>query len=144
MKLNELVKVVKKKPKRVGRGTGSGHGRYSGRGIKGAKSRVGTHQHSGFEGGQMPLIRRIPKRGFTPVERKEFEIVNLKDINEKFNEGEVVNIETLKQKCLIKGKKDVKILGDGEIKKKLKFEIKNISKGARKKIEEAGGSIIAN
>ncbi|RLD15545.1 MAG: 50S ribosomal protein L15, partial [Caldiserica bacterium] len=81
MKLNELVKVIKKKSKRVGRGTGSGHGRYSGRGIKGAKSRVGIHQHPGFEGGQMPLIRRIPKRGFTPVERKEFEIVNLKDIN---------------------------------------------------------------
>jgi len=144
MKLNELIRIVKKKPKRVGRGVGSGRGRYSGRGLKGSKSRVGVHQHIGFEGGQMPLIRRVPKKGFTPINRKEYEVINLKDIDKKFKDGEKVNIEELKKRGLIKGKKDIKILSVGKVKKKLIFEnINSFSKKAKEKILKAGGEILA-
>lgn len=143
MKLNELkpAKGARHHKRRVGRGPGSGHGKTSGRGHKGQKSRSGYSSKPGFEGGQMPLIRRIPKRGFKNRNRKEYQIVNISDLN-VFNDGDTVSKESLKEKNLIsKINEPVKILGNGEIKKKLTVKVDKISNTAREKIEASSGLV---
>ncbi len=126
--------------KRVGRGPGSGHGKTSGRGEKGQKSRSGFSRMSGFEGGQMPLHRRLPKRGFTNIFKKEFAVLNLADLDQ-FEAGSTVDMATLREAGLVKGsRKKVKVLGNGEISKKLTVHADAFSKSAREKIEAAGGS----
>jgi len=143
MKLSELTPKIgsRHKKKRVGRGPGSGHGGTSCRGNKGQKSRSGGGVRLGFEGGQMPLIRRLPKRGFTSKFKEEYNIVNLKSLEEKFNDNEEVNPSTLKEKGLIKKDLPIKILGSGEITKKLKVKVAGFSNSAREKILEAGGTV---
>ncbi|KXG75705.1 50S ribosomal protein L15 [Fervidicola ferrireducens] len=141
MRLHDLkpAKGSKKRPKRVGRGIGSGHGKTSTRGHKGQNARSGGGVRPGFEGGQMPLIRRIPKRGFTNKFKKEYAIVNVEDLN-VFEENTRVTPELLKEKGLIKQIKDgVKILGDGELKVKLEVVAHAFSSSAKEKIEAAGG-----
>lgn len=129
-----------KKRKRVGRGPGSGHGRRACRGNKGQKAR--NKVSIWFEGGQMPLQRRLPKRGFKPPDRVEYEVVNLKRIAEKFTAGDEVNAETLKAKGLV-GKRNtrIKILADGELGFSVTATVDAISAGAREKIEKAGGTV---
>jgi len=128
-----------KRRKIVGRGPGSGHGKTSTRGQKGQKSRSGAHIHPEFEGGQMPLIRRIPKRGFTNRFKKKFLIVNLSDLA-SFKENSVVTPEELVKEGVIKNTKySVKILGDGEISKPLTVKANAFSAGAAEKIQKAGG-----
>ena len=141
--LNTTGKVTKKKI-RVGRGIGSGKGKTSGRGIKGQKSRSGVSINS-FEGGQMPLYRRLPKRGFNPINRTLVAIMNLEKIqtflDEKTIKAEVtINLENLKKLKLInKNAKKLKILGTGEIKEKINIEADLISKSAMEKLEKLGG-----
>jgi len=143
VKLEELKSPpgATKSPKRVGRGIGSGHGKTSTRGHKGQKARSGGGVRPGFEGGQMPLQRRVPKRGFTNIFKKEWSIVNVKDLN-IFDDGTVVNSEILKQAGLIK-KLDqrVKLLGDGELEKKLTVQVTQASKQAEEKITAKGGKV---
>jgi large subunit ribosomal protein L15 len=138
MKLHELspAKGSKHKKKRVGRGPGSGIGKTSGRGEKGQKSRTGYSSRPGFEGGQMPLIRRVPKRGFTNIFKTEYSVVNLSQLAEL--DGEV-NPEVLLEHGLVRSGKKVKVLGDGEIGKALTVVANKFSKSAREKIEAAGG-----
>jgi len=127
--------------KRIGRGHGSGTGKTSGKGHKGQNARSGGGVKAGFEGGQMPLHRRLPKRGFTPLQRKVYSVVNLRDL-ELFESGSEVDLETLGQAGLIGQMKDgVKILGDGELTKALKVKAHKFSKTAQSKIEAAGGSV---
>ena len=129
-----------KKKKLLGRGPGSGHGKTSTRGSKGQTSRAGRHFYLGFDGGQSPLIRRMPKLGFNPPVRKEFQLVNLKDLN-KIKETPVT-LELLETKGLIEDKtKPVKVLGDGEIKHALTVQANAFSKRAKNEIEKAGGKI---
>lgn len=139
MKLHDLspAKGSTHSKKRVGRGPGSGWGKTAGRGHKGQRSRSGFSQRIGFEGGQMPLIRRLPKRGFTNIFRKEYEVVNLRDL-EGF-EGEV-SPETLAEQGRVRAGRMVKVLGDGEISTALTVKAHRFSKSARAKIEAAGGS----
>lgn len=139
MKLHELSPAPgsKKNRKRIGRGPGSGTGKTAGRGHKGQRSRSGFSQRFGFEGGQMPLVRRVPKRGFTNIFRTEYSVVNLSSL-EGF-EGDVTP-EILKAKGLARANRMVKILGDGEFSAKLKVTAHKFSKSARAKIEAAGGS----
>ena len=126
--------------KRVGRGPGSGHGKTAGRGEKGQKSRSGYSRKVGFEGGQMPLHRRLPKRGFTNIFKEQFAIVNLSDLDQ-FEAGSTINEDALRQVGLIKGRRrKVKVLGNGEISKKLTVQADKFSKSARQKIEAAGGA----
>ena len=145
MKLNTLSKTNFSKM-RVGRGIGSGKGKTSGRGVKGQKSRSGVAIKS-FEGGQMPLYRRLPKRGFKPIRRKNLAIINISDIdnfikNKKIKSQEEININNLIEKKLINKKfNQIKILGNGEIKEKIKLKVDFISKSAKSKIEKAGGVI---
>ncbi len=145
MKLNTLVKTNFSKI-RVGRGIGSGKGKTSGRGVKGQKSRSGVAIKS-FEGGQMPLYRRLPKRGFNPITRKNIAIINISDIesfikNKKIKAQDEINIQILTEKKLINKKYNkLKILGNGEIKDKLKIKTDFISESAKSKIEKAGGVI---
>ena len=145
MKLNTLIKTNIRKM-RVGRGIGSGKGKTSGRGVKGQKSRSGVAIKS-FEGGQMPLFRRLPKRGFKKIHKKNIAILNLSDLalfikNKKINLKDEINIKNLLEKKLIRKKYDkLKILGKGEVKEKLNVATDFISKSARSKIEKAGGSI---
>jgi large subunit ribosomal protein L15 len=129
-----------KKRKRVGRGPGSGHGKTATRGMKGQKSITGFSQKRGFEGGQMPLHRRIPKRGFTNIFKKEWQIVNIKDIAKlKYDE---ITPEILENEGLIKDKNGlVKILGEGEIQKAFSVKAHAFSKSAKEKIEKAGGMV---
>jgi len=134
-------KGAKKKRKRVGRGPGSGHGKTSTRGHKGQKARSGGAKGPGFEGGQMPLYRRLPKRGFKNPFRIEYEVVNLDQLEQKFSEGEVVTIAALKEKRLVRRDLPVKILGRGELTKKLTVEAHAFSEKAKKAIESAGGSV---
>lgn len=143
MKLSELTPNIgsKHKKKRIGRGTGSGHGGTSCRGTKGQRSRSGGGVRLGFEGGQMPLIRRLPKRGFTRIFKKEYNIVNVRNLEEKFNDNEEVTPSTLKQRGLVKKDLPIRILGSGEITKKLKVKVAGFSKSAREKILKAGGSV---
>ncbi len=134
------AKGAVKKKRRVGRGPGSGSGKTAGRGEKGQKSRSGGAKPRFFEGGQMPLYRRLPKRGFKNIWKVKYEIVNLKQIEERYRDGEVVNPITLKEKNLIKGTGPVKILGDGNLTKKVTFEGVVFSKKAQKKIGNTGGN----
>lgn len=142
MKLNELrpAKGATKKPKRVGRGPGSGHGKTSTRGHKGHKQRSGFRAKRGFEGGQMPLVRRIPKRGFRNIFKTEYEIVNVEMLG-KFTAHTEVTPELLKERGIVKGKSKLKILGDGEISVPLKVRAHKFSKSAREKIVKAKGEI---
>lgn len=130
--------------KRLGCGESSGHGKTSGKGHKGQKARSGGSIRLGFEGGQMPLIRRLPKRGFNNAAfRKHYAIVNLDHLN-AFKTGTVVNEKLLRESNLIRGHfVGIKILGDGELKHALTIEADKVSSGAREKIEKAGGTIIA-
>jgi len=144
MRLNEL-KVpygAKKNRKRVGRGDASGHGGTSTRGNKGHKARSGFSHSFNFEGGQMPLARRLPKRGFTHLKNDLVEIVKIQDLEDKFNDGEKVNIDLLKERKIIKKGKCVKILGNGKLTKKLEVSSHLFSKKAKEKIEKVGGKII--
>jgi large subunit ribosomal protein L15 len=126
--------------KRLGRGPGSGHGKTAGRGEKGQKSRSGYSGKRGFEGGQMPLHRRLPKRGFTNIFKKDYAVVNVSDL-ERFDAGASVDENTLRQVGLVKGSHDgVKILGDGELSKTLTVSATKFSKSARETIEKAGGT----
>lgn len=135
----------KKKRKRVGRGEGSGHGGQATRGMNGQRSRSGSKKRAWFEGGQMPLQRRIPKFGFTNIFKETYQVVNLNSLQRLADEkklGSDINIQELKSLGLISSiKKPVKILGKGEIKTKVNLEVNAISKSAKEKIESAGGSI---
>jgi large subunit ribosomal protein L15 len=142
MELNNLKpkKGSRHAKKRVGRGPGSGHGKTAGRGEKGQKSRSGFSRQIGFEGGQMPLHRRLPKRGFTNIFKKEYAVVNVSDL-ERFDNGATVDEAALRSAGLVKGRNDgVKILGDGELSKKLNVSATKFSKTAKATIEKAGGS----
>ncbi len=144
--LNTTGKVINKKI-RVGRGIGSGKGKTSGRGIKGQKSRSGVAIKS-FEGGQMPLYRRLPKRGFNPLDKIKIAKINLEKIQnfidrKIINSGQIINIKLLKElKIINKNSKKIKILGSGEIKTKINVESDLISKSAKEKLEKIGGSIL--
>ena len=141
MKLHELqpVEGSRKERNRVGRGIGSGNGKTSGRGQKGQKARSGGGVRPGFEGGQNPLFRRIPKRGFNNVNRKEYAVVNLTDLN-KFEDGTVVSpallVETKVIKKVLSG---VKVLANGKLEKKLTVQAHKFSSSAKDAIEAAGG-----
>ena len=144
MKLHELTYTEGSRhtKKRVGRGTGSGTGKTSGRGMKGQKSRAGGGVRPGFEGGQTPLFQRLPKRGFTNYTRKEYSIINLDALN-KFEDGTKVTPELLVQSGLAKQvKAGIKILGNGTLEKKLEISAHKFSKSAKIAIEKAGGSVI--
>jgi large subunit ribosomal protein L15 len=133
----------KKNKKRVGRGPGSGHGKTAARGMNGQLSRSGAKKKAWFEGGQMPLQRRVPKFGFTNIFRVEYQVVNVQDLQKLAEAKEkVVNPESLRKFGLVKKKNQpVKILGTGELKAKLQVEANAFSKSAQEKIEAAGGSI---
>ncbi len=134
-------KGANKKTKRVGRGIGGGHPKTSARGYKGQKSRSGTSIRPGFEGGQMPLHRRLPKRGFTNIFRKEYAVVNLATLAE-IEAGTKIDPEFLKSKGIVKNPKDgIKILGAGELKHALHVSAHKFSKSAAEKIQQAGGVI---
>jgi large subunit ribosomal protein L15 len=142
MKMNELMpnEGATKARKRVGRGPGSGLGKTAGRGHKGQKSRSGYSRRFGFEGGQMPLVRRVPKRGFKNPFAKEYVPINLSMLK-VFADQDVIMIEDLIRKGLVKNIKDgVKILGYGEIERAVTVKAHKFSKSAREKIEKAGGS----
>ena len=141
MKLHELRAVpgATKAPKRKGRGTATGQGKPAGRGMNGQKSRSGGGVRPGFEGGQMPLYRRIPKRGFTNIWGTEYTAVNVSELN-RFEAGTVVTPELLKETGLAKQVKDgIKILGNGTLEKNLTVQAQKFSKTAIEKIEAAGG-----
>ena len=143
MKIHELspVKGSRKKRKRVGRGPGSGHGGTSCRGHKGQKSRSGGGPRPGFEGGQMPLQRRLPKRGFTNIFRKYYNIINIKDLN-RFEPNTNLDIEALKEAGLVrKVRHGVKLLGDGEIARPVVVKVHKVSRTAKEKIEAVGGKV---
>ncbi len=126
--------------KRLGRGPGTGLGKTSGRGHKGQKARSGASIPAGFEGGQMPLQRRIPKRGFTPINRVEYQVVNVRSLEDI--QGDAVDPQVLSDQGLIgSAKKPVKILGDGELTRSLTVRVHAFSGSARSKIEGAGGSV---
>jgi len=130
-----------KKTKRVGRGVGSGHGKTATKGHKGQKARSGGVKPAGFEGGQMPLQRRIPKRGFTNIFREEYSVVNLSDL-EKIGGSEPITPEVLQHHGLVKNvKAGVKVLGMGELKKALTVRAHKFSKSASEKIQAAGGKV---
>jgi large subunit ribosomal protein L15 len=131
-----------KKRKRIGRGPGSGHGKTASRGHKGQKSRAGWSRLATFQGGAMPLIRRVPKRGFNNKFALKVVAVNVCDLDAAFSDGEEVSPETLRERDILKNRFDIlKILGDGELTKKLTVTAHRFSKSAQEKIEKAGGSI---
>jgi large subunit ribosomal protein L15 len=141
VKIHELKPAVgsKRGRKRRGRGPGSGHGQTSGRGDKGQKARAGGHVQPWFEGGQLPLHRRVPKRGFTNIFRREYAIINLRDLS-RFEAGYSISPESLWNEGLIKHRTDlVKILGEGEISQPLNISAHRFSRSAAQKIEAAGG-----
>ena len=146
MELNSLRYKVKLKKMRVGRGIGSGKGKTSGRGHKGQKSRRGVSIKS-FEGGQMPLYRRLPKRGFISL-KKKIALINLNKLqklydSKKITNNTIINISELKKINLLrKNDTKIKVLGNGDLKNKLKLEVDFISKAAKKKIEDVGGSVV--
>lgn len=141
MKLNELKSNVSRSSRnRVGRGPGSGNGKTCGRGQKGQKSRSGGGTRLGFEGGQTTLARRLPKRGFTNFNRKEYAIVNVETLN-KYDEGTVVNAALLlEDKVIRKELNGLKVLGDGKLEKKLTVQAAKFSKSAKEAIEKVGGT----
>ena len=142
MRLDELQPAEGSKfaPKRVGRGIGSGNGKTSGKGHKGQKARAGRGMRAGFEGGQMPLQRRIPKRGFNNIFATEMAIANVATLDKYFEDGATVTVDALIEKGIIKKTLDgVKILGNGELTKKLTVQANAFSDSAKSKIEAAGG-----
>ena len=157
MNLNELrpAEGSKRSRRRIGRGHGSGWGKTAGKGHNGQKQRSGTYVSAAFEGGQMPLIRRVPKRGFSNSEfKKDMLVINLKDIVDKFNANEEVTLETLIQAGVVKNAKFIttsegeriytsllKIVGNYELEKALKVKAHRVSKGAKEAVEKFGGSV---
>jgi large subunit ribosomal protein L15 len=144
MSLNRLKppKGARRAPKRVGRGPGTGHGKTAGRGHKGAQSRSGFRNKRGFEGGQMPLHRRVPKRGFRNPFRVAYAVVNLDTLAEVFDGGSSVTPEVLRERGLVRdATAPVKVLGRGEVTKKLTVRAHKFSGSAAKKITDAGGSV---
>ena len=142
MKLNELkaTEGARSTKKRIGRGLGSGNGKTSGKGQKGQNSRSGGGVAIGFEGGQTPFFKRMPKRGFTNFTRKEYAIVNIEDLN-KFEDGVTVDFAAVKAAGLVKKELDgLKVLGNGKLEKKLTVKAAKFSASAKKAIEEAGGT----
>jgi large subunit ribosomal protein L15 len=143
MKLSELkpAEGARRERKRVGRGPGSGLGKTAGRGSKGLKARSGGKVSPGFEGGQMPLQRRLPKRGFTNIFRQTFAVVNLRDLA-GFDAQSVVDETALLGAGIVKNRRDgIKLLGDGEIDRALTVKLSRVSQSARAKIEAAGGTV---
>jgi large subunit ribosomal protein L15 len=143
MKLHELkpAEGSTKNRKRLGRGVGSGWGKTAGRGTKGHNSRSGGGVRPGFEGGQMPLHRRLPKRGFTNIFKKQMAIINISDLA-RFEAGSVVDETALVQSGLVKGRRDgIKLLGNGDIAMAITVQINAISRSAKEKIEAAGGTV---
>ena len=141
MKLHEISPAAGSTtaPKRLGRGVGSGLGKTSGKGHKGSKARSGGGKAQGFEGGQMKLVRRIPKRGFTNIYANEYDTINLSAL-EAFEDGAVVDAQALKNAGIVKNAKDgIKVLGNGELTKKLTVKAAKFSKSAAEKIEGNGG-----
>src|SRR5690606_28276115 len=136
-------KGARKRSKRVGRGNASGFGTYAGRGLNGQNSRTGGGVRPGFEGGQTPLYRKMPKlKGFKNVNRINFQVVNVEKLN-SFNEGDEINIAKLYEAKMISNKaQPVKILGDGELSKKLTVKVDRVSKSAQAKIEKAKGTVV--
>ena len=144
MKLHELspAEGSKKAVKRIGRGAGSGQGKTAGKGHKGAKARSGYSRQAGFEGGQMPLQRRVPKRGFNNIFRTEYAVVDLSSLEERFEAGATVDAESLKACGLIKKELDgIKVLARGEVTKALNIKVNAVSEAAKAKIEAAGGTV---
>jgi large subunit ribosomal protein L15 len=134
-----------KRKRIVGRGQGSGRGTTAGKGNKGQKSRSGGKTYIGFEGGQMPLYRRLAHRGFSNYPfRKEWQIVNTGEIEKRYEAGETVDAASLFKKGLIKGTAPVKVLGTGDLTKNLNFKVAAVSASAKEKIEKAGGSVIVD
>lgn len=143
MKIHELkpAEGSVKDVKRVGRGHGSGNGKTAGKGHKGQKARAGRGIRAGFEGGQMPLQRRIPKRGFNNIFASQYAIVNLAALN-AFENGDVVDAAALKTKGIVKNELDgIKVLGNGNLTKKLTVKVAAVSASAKEKIEAAGGAV---
>ena len=146
IKLHELkpAEGSRKDRNRVGRGIGSGNGKTSGRGHKGQKARSGGGVRPGFEGGQMPIYRRLPKRGFKNIWAKKYAEVNIETLEKKFDNGATVNMETLKDAGVLKNIKSldgVRILGNGELTKKLNIIANGFTKSAEEKIKAAGGTV---
>ena len=142
MELNTLRPAIgaTRKNKRIGRGTGSGHGKTATKGHKGQKARSGGSIKAGFEGGQMPMQRRLPKRGFTPLQRMEYAVVNLKQLDQ-FDAGAIIDLAALVGKGMVRGGKDaVKILATGELTKPLTVKAHKFSAAAKEKIVAAGGT----
>ena len=134
------VEGARKDSFRKGRGRGSGNGKTAGKGHKGQKARSGSPR-PGFEGGQMPLFRRLPKRGFTDINSKIIIGINVSDLEKKYENGDVVTVESLREKGIVKNPRDgVKILGNGELSKKLTVKVNAYSASAKEKIEAAGGT----
>ncbi|MCA9240128.1 MAG: 50S ribosomal protein L15 [Planctomycetales bacterium] len=145
MILDDVHRGIQKnrKRKRLGRGPGSGHGKTAGRGHKGQGSRAGNSSHPTFAGGSMPMVRRVPKRGFNNRWAKSVVVVNVGQIDAAFSAGEEVTLESLAAKNLAKGRFDLlKVLGDGELSKKLKISAHRFSKSAAEKIEKSGGEMV--
>ena len=143
MKLHELSPAPgsKKAVKRIGRGSASGQGKTAGKGHKGQKARAGRGMRPGFEGGQLPLQRRLPKRGFVNIFATEYAVVNLCDLEERFEAGAVIDVEALKAKGLVKKALDgVKVLARGDLTKKFSVKADAFSASAKAKIEAAGGT----
>jgi large subunit ribosomal protein L15 len=143
MRLGELKPAAgsRKKRKRIGCGPGSGHGKTSTKGHKGTQSRTGNTKHAWYEGGQMPLQRRLPKRGFTNIFRVGYHVINLSDLD-RFDANATVDPEALLDKGLIKNVDNrVKLLGDGELKKPLTIKVHAASKKAKEAVEKAGGQV---
>ncbi len=143
MKLNELHPAVgsTKSPRRLGRGSGSGLGKTSGKGHKGAKARSGGGKRPGFEGGQMPLVRQLPKRGFTNIFAKEYAIVNVETLEECFETGAKIDAAILAEKRIIRdADMAVKVLGNGDLTKKFSVQAAKFTASAKEKIEAAGGT----
>ncbi|MFO0896532.1 MAG: 50S ribosomal protein L15 [Pirellulales bacterium] len=145
MRLDDVNRGIHKNKKRtrVGRGPGSGHGKTAGRGNKGQGQLAGWAAASIFQGGQMPLVRRIPKRGFNNRFAKSVAVVNVSDLEAAFDAGAEVTLEAIRKLGLAKGRYDLlKVLGDGELKKKLTVSAHRFSASARQKIEQAGGKVV--
>ena len=143
MRLNELSPAIgsRRPRKRVGRGNGSGRGTFSGKGNKGFNSRSGGGVRPGYEGGQMPIHRRLPKRGFTNIFKKNYAIINLHDLA-RFESGSVVDESVLVREGIVKGRRDgIKLLAQGEVQNPLTIKVNKVSKSAAEKIEAAEGTI---
>ena len=143
MKLHELQPAAgsRKERNRVGRGQGSGNGKTAGRGSKGQKARSGGGVRLGFEGGQTPLFRRLPKRGFQNINRKEYAVVNLETLN-RFEDGQEVTAAVLVEAGIVKNKKDgIKVLANGKLERKLTVKANKFSQAAKEAIEAAGGTV---